>query len=1024
MKEILDMMVLPGLGYSLETAIKGGLVLWGAMLVYRGLAKASASTRHGFLAVTMTGVLALTLLSPLMPALPTPDLTNPQARQSKTETELTSKIAVTPVSDVADNRAAELPTGALEEEPDLFAVTDRQNTAAPGHTETAVWKNRLSWVALAIIAAWLCGSLWLLVGVFRENLFLRRLAATAEPAGSPLLETFAACRTAVGLRRPVRLLLHEAESVPLTWGVLRPVILLPADAPDWSREMQKIVLLHELSHVKRWDYFSQSLGHLACILHWFNPFAWRAAARMRLEREKACDDRVLSLGGKASTYAETLLRISNHTHQPNHRLPTALALTEEKELKQRIKAILNPNLDRTGAGRSKAGFTMLFVFACALLLSAFKPLTTAWTPAQAGMEPEPFQEEREEPRLDDVTLQSLLDHLSSPDALTRAQAACRLGKSHEAAAVPYLIGLLSDETPIDAFECHNNREHHRHEQWWRPRHHILKTASPGESAAMALAAIGDPAVDALLDAVNHDDPVTRRNAVWALAESRARIPLEGLVDSLFAFLNDQDWAMRRASVFALGEFEVDAAEPNLRAALQDEVRQVRSEAAGALGELEQSASVDALVTALTGDEVVEVRMAAAWALGEIESEKAVPGLSASLQDPAVEVRVKSAWALGEIESNAAVPALAEALQTDSEDEVRERAAWALGEIESHKAVEALMVALEDESPKVRKLSVWALGEIEHESAVPALVSLLQDTDADVRKKAAWALGEIESKNAIDGLVAALDDESEEVRKTAVWALGEIEHRDAVPALTESLKDESLEIRKKAAWALGEIQADEAIPALIGAIEDEAPEMRNRVIWALGEIGDSSAVQALVDSLSDSEPEVSKRAAWALGEIGNSSAVEGLVGALQNADAEVRNRVAWALGEIGDASAVQGLIARLSDSEPDVSKRAAWALGEIGSSSAVEGLLGALQNANADVRKKAAWALGEIGSGSAVDGLGRALTDSDESVQKMIAWALGEIGSTSARPYLEAALDNASLELAERIHWALKEISGD
>ena len=158
MKEILDMMVLPGLGYSLETAVKGGLVLWGAMLVYRGLANASATTRHGFLAVTMIGVLAFTLLSPLMPALPTPDLTNLQARQSKAEAGVTSKVTVTPVSNPASNRTVETPAGTREEEPNLFAVTDPQNIDASG--QTALWKNRLSWAALGIITAWLFGSLW------------------------------------------------------------------------------------------------------------------------------------------------------------------------------------------------------------------------------------------------------------------------------------------------------------------------------------------------------------------------------------------------------------------------------------------------------------------------------------------------------------------------------------------------------------------------------------------------------------------------------------------------------------------------------------------------------------------------------------------------------------------------------------------------------------------------------------------------------------------------------------------------
>ena len=158
------------------------------------------------------------------------------------------------------------------------------------------------------IAGWLLGAALvfahLLVGVARTWRLTRHAETVRDAEWLRIVERLS---RRLALTRPVALRRSARVTMPMACGLIRSSVLLPADADNWSDERREVVLLHELAHVKRRDCLTQLIAQAACALYWFNPLVWVAARRLRIERERACDDQVLDAGAKASDYAGHLL---------------------------------------------------------------------------------------------------------------------------------------------------------------------------------------------------------------------------------------------------------------------------------------------------------------------------------------------------------------------------------------------------------------------------------------------------------------------------------------------------------------------------------------------------------------------------------------------------------------------------------------------------------------------------------------------------------------------------------------------
>jgi TonB family protein len=159
-----------------------------------------------------------------------------------------------------------------------------------------------------------------------------------------------------------------ALMTPITWGVVRPVILLPAYVREWPTEKYAAMVRHEQAHIDRQDWLWQTFAECLTAVLWFHPLVWLAAARLRSEAEHSADDRVLTGGTGASSYAQQLLDIARRLKQhPPH---AAVAMTRRpRALESRIAAILDPSRTRTGAG-IRARLTVVLTAACLLLVLA------------------------------------------------------------------------------------------------------------------------------------------------------------------------------------------------------------------------------------------------------------------------------------------------------------------------------------------------------------------------------------------------------------------------------------------------------------------------------------------------------------------------------------------------------------------------------------------------------------------------------------------------------------------------------
>jgi beta-lactamase regulating signal transducer with metallopeptidase domain len=312
---------------ALDLAIKASVVFAVGAVIDLLLRRASAATRHFAWTMTVIAVLALPVALVVVPAWPVaitlPSVAPVDAAVTTTAASTSAAAAAPATRTTADSTFASRPAdGRPPFDPFAFAF--------------------------AIYSA---GVVLLLSRLVTQQLALKRLTARADAIEDPeWVAVLSASARRMGVRRPVRLLRSDDEVMPFTFGTRQPTIVLPEASARWSVDRRTAVILHELAHVARADCLAQRCAAVACALYWPHPGAWWAARRLRVEREFASDDRVLSAGTGAREYAHHLLEIA-HAFRGTPAPATALGMARARQLEHRLLAVIDEARNRQPIAR-------------------------------------------------------------------------------------------------------------------------------------------------------------------------------------------------------------------------------------------------------------------------------------------------------------------------------------------------------------------------------------------------------------------------------------------------------------------------------------------------------------------------------------------------------------------------------------------------------------------------------------------------------------------------------------------------
>ena len=339
--------------WFLPLAAKSFVIAGGALLLLKLLQNRSAADRSWIAHLALGGLLLLPLAAV---ALPTLDVAGPELLVGKAEAQSPASV----VPQAAPEPAAAPVTSSVP-------VADEPNVGSVA-TDWPFWGYVLP-----------AALLFLLTLIALARLFVLKARATVL-VDAPWLTALARAQRRMGFKHGTALLTSNELPSPISWGVVRPVILLNTEAAQ-SHDEAEAIITHELAHVANLDWAKLLLSRVAVAIFWFNPLVWLLAREAHQLREEAADDAVLATDIEDTDYARLLVGVARH--ECRGLLIGAHGVAPAKNsLARRVKRVLDGAVKRAPGGWRWGSAAAFFAAGMAVPVAALNLVPAA--PATAS----------------------------------------------------------------------------------------------------------------------------------------------------------------------------------------------------------------------------------------------------------------------------------------------------------------------------------------------------------------------------------------------------------------------------------------------------------------------------------------------------------------------------------------------------------------------------------------------------------------------------------------------------------------
>jgi beta-lactamase regulating signal transducer with metallopeptidase domain len=267
-------------------AFKSFVVAGGALLLLELMKKRSAADRSWIAHLALAALLILPLVSFALPL----DVVGPEVLVGRAEVHSAPLVMPSTKRESAQSTVAVTPG-------DTVAVSPPESGGGP-----------VDWPFWGYIAP--AAVLLLLTLIALTRLVILKARATVL-VDAPWLTALARAQKRMGFKHGTALLTSDELPSPISWGVVRPVILLNSEAAK-SHDEAEAIITHELAHVARLDWAKLLLARVVVALFWFNPFVWLLSREAHQLREEAADDAVLATDIDSAEYASLLVGVARH----------------------------------------------------------------------------------------------------------------------------------------------------------------------------------------------------------------------------------------------------------------------------------------------------------------------------------------------------------------------------------------------------------------------------------------------------------------------------------------------------------------------------------------------------------------------------------------------------------------------------------------------------------------------------------------------------------------------------------------